>query len=351
MGKQPTLDQPTIIISRTDNIGDVVLTLPMAKILKQHWPNCKILFLARDYTQAIIEAYPAVDQFISWDTLSQLPRKKAVKQLMTYQATDILHVFPRKEIAKLALYAKIPQRIGTSHRWYHWLYCNKMVRFSRRNSSLHEAQLNLSLLRAFDINTEYNLSEIKTLIKLERPQSSKAVNELIDPNRFNLIIHPGSNGNGREWPTSSFIQFMQKLDPQQFHVMITGSDKEALRFANLTQQCSGAKNLMGQLTLQELLNLMALSNGLIASSTGPLHMAAALGIHCLGLYPPQAGISPTRWGPIGEKAEVLVTDKLCPGCTSSNDCACLPAISVTSVLQHIQAWQQQLSCTATEEMA
>ncbi|RYG01290.1 MAG: glycosyl transferase family 9, partial [Chitinophagaceae bacterium] len=39
-----------IIISRTDSIGDVVLTLPMAKIIKQQFPDCRIAFLGKEYT-------------------------------------------------------------------------------------------------------------------------------------------------------------------------------------------------------------------------------------------------------------------------------------------------------------
>ena len=45
-----------IIISRTDRIGDVVLTLPMAGIIKSKYPNCKILFLGKTYTEPIINA-------------------------------------------------------------------------------------------------------------------------------------------------------------------------------------------------------------------------------------------------------------------------------------------------------
>ena len=56
-----------IILSRTDNIGDVVLTLPMAVLLKKKWPGCKISLLGKSYTQSIAEHCTYVDNFLNYD--------------------------------------------------------------------------------------------------------------------------------------------------------------------------------------------------------------------------------------------------------------------------------------------
>ena len=63
-------DKPKIIISRTDNIGDVVLTLPLAKALKEKHPQAEILFLAKRYIKPLIDCCKYIDQFIDWDTLT-----------------------------------------------------------------------------------------------------------------------------------------------------------------------------------------------------------------------------------------------------------------------------------------
>jgi hypothetical protein len=51
-----------IIISRTDNLGDVILTLPMAGILKSEIPGCYILFLGKKYTKPLVDACEHVDE-------------------------------------------------------------------------------------------------------------------------------------------------------------------------------------------------------------------------------------------------------------------------------------------------
>src|SRR5580658_791432 len=131
----------SIIISRTDSIGDVILTLPMAKILKDHFPQIKIAFLGRAYTKPVIEAAVFIDEFI--DISDFLTREILIGN---QKPAAILHVFPVPEIARRAKKLEIPLRIGTTNRIYHWFTCNRLIRLSRRNSVLHEAQLNLKLL-------------------------------------------------------------------------------------------------------------------------------------------------------------------------------------------------------------
>ncbi len=145
-----------ILISRTDNLGDVILTLPMAGILKKEIPDCYILFLGKAYTKPLIDACEFVDEFLDWDEIRGMRDPGSGIR----DVNVIIHVFPDKEIQKLAKKVGIPMRIGTSHRWYSWLYCNKLIHYSRKNSNLHEAQLNLKLLEPLGITKEYSLEEI-----------------------------------------------------------------------------------------------------------------------------------------------------------------------------------------------
>src|SRR5262249_24995199 len=94
--------QPSrILLSRVDNIGDVVLTLPMAGLLKQRFPDCRIFFLAREYVPGIVTACPLVDEFISWDVLDKLPTTQAVAALRKLDLDSFIHVFPKAKIARL----------------------------------------------------------------------------------------------------------------------------------------------------------------------------------------------------------------------------------------------------------
>ena len=55
-----------ILISRPDNIGDVILTLPMATIIKKSYPDSEFLYLGKPYTRQIIEDCRFIDKYINW---------------------------------------------------------------------------------------------------------------------------------------------------------------------------------------------------------------------------------------------------------------------------------------------
>ena len=77
MKKQPK----SFLISRTDNIGDVVLTLPMIGILKKKFPDSKILFLGKTYTKPVLELSGNIAEIICWDEISKQSDDKIISFL------------------------------------------------------------------------------------------------------------------------------------------------------------------------------------------------------------------------------------------------------------------------------
>ena len=198
-----------ILISRTDNIGDVILTLPMAGILKKYYPHSKIMFLGKKYTKPIIDTCENIDAFFDWDELKKSQNKLA--EFKNMNCDTIIHVFPNKEIAKIAKIAKIKNRIGTSRRVFHWLFCNKLVSLSRKKSDLHESQLNLKLLEPLNIKIDIKINEISKYYGLKKIEKlPEKFTNLIDAKKFNLILHPKSKGSAREWGVNNFISLNNK---------------------------------------------------------------------------------------------------------------------------------------------
>ncbi len=339
-----------IIISRTDNLGDVILTLPMAGILKKEIPGCYILFLGKKYTKPLIDACEFVDEFVDWDEIKlMLPACRTGRDAgcwmldnEKFQADVILHVFPVREIQKLAKDSKIPLRIGTSHRWYSWLYCNILVHYSRKKSDLHEAQLNLKLLEPLGITKKFTLSAIASFFGLTKLANSPALQLSSSPARqltssvFNLILHPKSKGSAREWGLDNFSKLIGLLPEEKFRIFITGTKEEgALMNEFLYQHRNRITDMTGKQSLAELFSFINSCDGLVAASTGPLHIAAALGKRAIGIYAPMRPIFPQRWAPLGKNATYLVLDKKCNACRKSGDCECIRAIRPEEVAEKL----------------
>lgn len=327
----------TIIISRTDKIGDVVLTLPLAGYLKQKFPECTIYFLGRTYTKSIVENYQWVDYFINADEIVRGSKKEQQEKLKFIGAEAIIHVFPNKEIARIAKSAKIPLRVGTSHRKFHWLTCNRWVNFSRKRSMLHEAQLNFQLLSGVGIQYVPSIDELKTYFGESNFKPSKFTEKWIPmKDKMNVIIHPGSRGSAREWGHDNFTELVSMLQSNEFVVWISGSEEEGREIRPLLDEKSLKYNdISGRLTLDEFIAFIGQSQVLVAASTGPLHIAAAKGIWALGIYPPMKPIHPGRWAPIGNHTKVFVKNTQCNKCRKTKNCECMRSIKAESIASFI----------------
>lgn len=313
-----------VIISRTDSIGDVILTLPLAIALKQKNPGILIFFLGRKYTRAIIEACPAVDRFIDVDDLKNVSDWSALK------ADAILHVYPKSKLASMARKAGIPRRIGTSHRLFHWFTCNERINLGRKNSNLHEAQLNLKLGPPLGLSPDYSLEEIKTWQLLRKPGISAKVSALLHPEKVNIILHPRSRGSAREWGLANFSELISLLPSARFNILVSGTEEEGRGIRDWLEN-EPVTDITGKLSLPEFMELISNAQALVAASTGPLHIAAAMGIHALGVYAPIRPMHPGRWGPVGTHAEAFVRDKTCSDCRKDNDCHCIREVKAGEI--------------------
>jgi ADP-heptose:LPS heptosyltransferase len=121
--------------------------------------------------------------------------------------------------------------------------------------------------------------------------------------KFNLIIHPKSHGSGMEWGLDNFAELINSLPSDKFNIIITGSDNEKALLTDWIQTLpSTVQDMTGQMSLGQLITFISKAGGLIASGTGPLHLAALTGINTLGLFPSLRPIHPGRWAPVGKKA-------------------------------------------------
>lgn len=349
-----SLDNKRVMISRTDSIGDVVLTLPMAAAIKKAYPRAHVLFLGSSYTKDVVRLSDAVDEFLEWTPETSLAVLKNAK------ADAILHVFPKKQIAADAKQAGINLRVGTAHRFFHWWTCNKLLFFSRKKSDLHESQLNLKLLSPFAIQEDLTLQDIRqTLLDLPRKSISTSRSEseinnagphpfvtsdyarkfnFSDGLRRKIILHPKSKGSAREWPLAHFLALAKELTHKKYEVFISGTEEEGDLIRSDCPELLDSKvaiDITGKFKLSEFIQFISTCDALVACSTGPLHLAAMQGVHAIGLYPTMRPLHPGRWAPIGPRVTVLTPANDCQ-CQDKSHCTCLAQISPYQVLKNLE---------------
>ena len=299
-------DPKKIVISRTDSIGDVALTLPLAGILKEKYPNATIIFLGNTYTKPIINCCSKVDEIWEWAELLKMEDKARLNWLKAQNIDVFIHVFPRRELARLAQKAKIKYRIGTSHRLYHLLTTNCKVDFTRKKSNLHEALLNTKLLKHFKLNKNYSLKELSNYAHFEQiPALPQSYQLLLKQDKKNLIFHPKSQGSALEWGVDNFIELAKQLDSEKYNIFFTGTETESTFFRDKLPEQDNVFDLTGKMSLDELIAFISKADLLLACSTGPLHIAGLCNIKTIGLFTPQRPLHFGRWQPLGNQVKII----------------------------------------------
>ncbi|WUR12347.1 lipopolysaccharide heptosyltransferase II [[Empedobacter] haloabium] len=329
-----------ILICRTDNIGDVVLTLPMAGYLRRLYPDCRIDLLCRGYVAPLMAHCRHFNQVITLESIGDARAFFAASGVDT-----VIFAYPDRRLAAAAWRARVPRRVGTSHRLYHLWYCNRLARFSRVNSPLHEAQLNFALLRPLGIDHVPGLAELPALYGLEAPalaDTGPDIQALARRAPYNLVLHTKSNGNGREWPLAHYTALARRLQARpDIRLWVTGSAAEGQLLAREAPELlalPNVDNLCGRVDLPGLGALIGACSGLLASGTGPLHVAAALGRPTLGLFPQRKPIDAGRWGALGLRARSLSAHGSCPGCDNAATCSCMTGITPEQVEAILLSW-------------
>ena len=291
-----------ILISRTDAIGDVSLTLPVCVALKQQFPEAELVYLCRKYTAPVVACFEPIDDMLIYEELEALSNDERAFKLEGFSA--VLHLFPNKIVANWCKQARIPLRVGTAHRLHHWWTCNLLPWFSRKRSDLHEAQLNFYLAKAIGYPNIPNWIEIKQTSAFRVEDSLPAEFQSHDFSKV-ILLHPKSNGSGVEYPIEKYAELSLLLVEKGFEVFFTGTEKEGQLFRNQIPKNSKIKDVTGLWDLKTFISIISKSKALIACSTGPYHLAGLCQIQAIGLFTNTRPIHPGRWAALGTQSKAL----------------------------------------------
>lgn len=341
-----------ILVVRTDRIGDVVLSLPMVTVLRRNFPSARIDMLLRSYTKELAEGYPGLNRTLTYDDDGKpRPFFEVLKELRSAPYDLAVVAFPRVRIALLLFLAGIRVRVGTGYRWYSFLF-NHRVYEHRKTAEKHELEYNLSLLRS--VGCEYESSpEFSLAIPSNAVEKSREVKRelgILDSDEL-AVLHPGSGGSARDWSPVNFAKLASGLSKRGMKVVVTGGPGEERLVDKVVE---GAGNevspLVNRFTLIELAAFVKDADLFVSNSTGPLHIAVAVGTPVIGFFPPIRACSRERWGPYTSKKIVFVPNAAeCARCKGGsckgNDC--MDLIRVEDVLEAVSRLRSSAETTHT----
>ena len=348
-----------ILIVRIDGLGDIVMSTPAFRALRNIFCDSYITLLSANWSKALVEVMPIFDEIIYFDAPWLVKRKrKKIRRIVGIirklrKENFDLFIDLRGDFRNniLMFFCKAKYRVGFHITGCHFLLTHVVP----CDENHHPVKMALSLV-------EYLNQENKEKYKMSlwvKEEDRKATAELlrkegtndISGDKLVIVIHPAARWRGRQWTMEGYAEIADRLiEEYQAKVIFTGSPNEikfTLDIANLMKNKSIVAT--GKTTLRQFLCLLERSHLFIGIDSGPMHMATAMGTKVIALF---GAARSEAVGPYG-KEHIVITKQdnfLCSPCAQvvckRPNNSCMKAITADDVWNAVE---NQIKRTQSEK--
>ena len=290
-----------ILVVKPRAIGDVLLSTAVLPGLRQEFKDARIDFLVDSFASPVLDGNPFVDNVITYDTRSESSLSIILK-VRKIRYDLILDLFANPRTAVITILSGAKFRVGFPFKWRRLAY-NIIV--PPRSGIVHNIQFNLDALRRIGIPIEEQSPFFFLDTESERFAANFTSAKNLSPGRF-ITFNIGGGWSTKRWPTEKFVQLSRLIvsEIRQPIVVLYGPSEEK-EAADICRS-SGAI-LAPQTTLKQMGAILKASRLLVTNDSGPMHIAATLGVPTLAIFGPT---SPRLQGPYGNISEIVRNEKL-----------------------------------------
>lgn len=298
-----------ILIVKLSSLGDVVHALPVAATLRARQAGARIAWMVERREAAVLAGHPALDEIITVDTRAWRRLRQLGAAARTLRGLAARPAAARFDVALdlqgliksgvLAAMTRAPQRVGFSPR-----DCREPLSALCTNRRLarpvgrHVVEHYLALLEPLGLGAPVVEFRLPADPAAEAGADAFFVAAGLKPRDRVVVLNPGAGRPGKRWPLDRFHALARRLaDESVARVVVVWGPGEETAARAITEGAGGGRISMAPPTdLLQLIALLRRASLVVAGDTGPLHLAAALGRPCVGIYGPTAA---QRNGPYG----------------------------------------------------
>ena len=331
-----------ILVVKLSAIGDVIHALPVSYAIKETFPDAHLTWVVEPPAYGLLEANPCIDELLLFRKKefrsvggflkNFLPFRRELRKRKYDASLDLQGLFKSAAIVRLG---KAPLRLGT---------CNMREmsdRVSRPvigpNARGHIVERYLDVARALGCRTE------RVVFPLEIPgREAELASRIMQQAGARMenpyvVLAVGANWPNKRWPAAYYAQLSDWLyDRGLVPVVVGGGPVDegiAAEIASLVE--IPPVNLVGRTSLVQLACLLRQAQLVLGGDTGPVHLAAGLGVKTVMVMGPTDA---NRNGPYGQTENAIEVDRPCRYCwkrACPKGLDCLEAIRVSAVEEKI----------------
>jgi len=321
------------ILMRGPNwVGDSVLAIPAMKAMRASFPDAEITLLVRPWVAGVYKAAPFIDHLWSEPRPSSLSDWIRLTGGIRKSHFDLALLFPNSfESAAMMFLSGVPQRVGYATDGRSWLLTNSLKPATGKRHQIHYY---LDLAGAVSATVDRPSIEIEASAE-EKAQAAKLLlAEGIPPGRRYLVLNPGAAyGSAKRWGEDGFAESGDILAAEfDLDVVIVGSEMER-SIAQIIQSRmrSRVAVLSGKTSLETLMGVISEASLMLTNDSGPMHVAAALGVPTVAVF---GATNDVVTGPCGPRTRVVKEPVECSPCMLREcpiDHRCMTRVSAEAV--------------------
>ncbi len=288
-----------ILLVRLGSMGDILHALPALATLKENFPSWEIDWLVESRWRPLLEGNPYLSHIVEVDTFAWrkqplTPRvwhalRSAVQVLRVRRYDCALDLQGLLKSALACRWSGAKEIIGFDKPWLKEPACSIFYTRRVKTKAVHVIDANLALAAA--------LGAVRPVIRFPLPEGDPASLPAGLPENKLAVLNPGAGWRSKRWSPENFGAVSDALQKDfSMQVILNGGPGEESLTRQVQAACRNSDPLAYIGNLKGLIALLRRSRLMVGPDTGPLHLAAALGVPTIGLYGPTA---PQRNGPYG----------------------------------------------------
>jgi heptosyltransferase-2 len=325
-----------VCVRSTNWLGDAVMSLAAIRAIRNTLPHAQLALVARPGLAGLFTRESAVDRVIPYPAPRNFAARRAFARVVRQYGFDCAILLQNAfDAALIAWLAGIPERIGYGRDGRSRLLTRAIPVPEPGDIPRHERFYYLELLCRAGIIDRFPPCESIVLENLETARRSGAEHLAALGIAAPVIgISPGAAyGNAKRWMSERFAECGRALRPPDGTVLLFGAAAERELAETVAREIPGARNLAGETTLGEFIDLVACCRLFLCNDSGAMHVASALGVPTVAVF---GATDDGTTGPTGSNAVVVREHAECSPCLLREcpiDHRCMTRVTAERVIE------------------
>ncbi len=288
----------SILLTRYKFIGDVVLTTPIIRSIRNSFPNAHLVYLCETKGASLLKGNPFLDEIIEFNDKKNtfLETFLLLKKIRQKKFDVIIDLFSNPRTALWTKWSGVKNKIGYKKGARSSVYTHQIEIENNLESAISQYYKTL-----MPLGIEPNNYETKIYLSDSEKEEAKRYLHWqgIELTKPIITIHPGATWKNKCWLPENFSALIDLLSAKtDSEIIISPGPNDSELINSIVNNSFGKVKILPLLPIRQLAGILSICKVFVSNDCGPMHIGVAVGTPTIGIFGPEP---PEIWFPYSEK--------------------------------------------------